>query len=215
MPYMFYISIHFSPNPNYALHLSVGLQYSHSTHHNNISAQQWAVVTQYTVLHTLQINSELLSGTHQYCASCGVILTGYVGYNHCYSCYPLPSAIPHLNILLLSTTFTYPTSQYTPAIRYLQLSHISIYSCYPLASAIPHLNILLLSTTFSYPTSQYTPAIHYLQLSHISIYFCYPLPSAIPHLNILLLSTVFSYPTSQYTPAPLCSTWWVYPSSSK
>ena len=106
-------------------------------------------------------------------------------------------------------------AKHCAAIHYLQLSHISIYSCYPLPSAIPHLNILLLSTTFSYPTSQYTPAIHYLQLSHISIYFCYPLPSAIPHLNILLLSTVFSYPTSQYTPAPLCSTWWVYPSSSK
>jgi len=87
-----------------------------------------------------------------------------------YSCYPLSSAIQHLNILLLSTLFSYPTYQYTAAIHCLQLSHISIYSCYPLSSAIQHLNILLLSTVFSYPTSQYTAAIHYLQLFHISIH---------------------------------------------
>jgi hypothetical protein len=94
--------------------------------------------------------------------------------------------------------FSYPTSQYTPVIHYIQLPHISIYSCNPLSYAIPHLNIILLSTVFSYPTS---PAILYLQLSHISIYSCYPLSSAIPHLNILLLSTAFSYPTPQYNPA--------------
>ena len=108
------------------------------------------------------------------------------------------------NILLRSTVFSYPTSQYTAAIHCLQLSNILIYSCYPLSSATQHLNILLLSTVFSYPTSQYTAAIHCLQLSNISIYCCYPLSSAIQHINILLLSTVFSYPTSQYTAAIHC-----------
>jgi len=96
------------------------------------------------------------------------------------------------NILLLSTIFSYPTSQYTAVIHCLQLSNISIYCCYPLSSAVSHLNILLLSTVFSYPTSQYTAGIHCLQLSNISICCCYPLSSAVPHLNILLLSTVFS-----------------------
>jgi len=71
MPSTFYIPIHFSPTPHsqtmpfHILHsysflphsqtmpflLSVGLQYSHSAHHSNISAQQSAAFThnvQYT-----------------------------------------------------------------------------------------------------------------------------------------------------------------------
>jgi len=48
MPSIFYIPIRFSPTPQSQImpfHSSAGFQYSHCTHHNNISAQQWAPFT--------------------------------------------------------------------------------------------------------------------------------------------------------------------------
>jgi len=82
MPSLFYVPVHYSPTPQSQIMPflpSVGFQYSQSAHYNIISAQQWAA---FTVHHILCINSEQLPGIHQYCASCGVTLTGYVWYNH-------------------------------------------------------------------------------------------------------------------------------------
>jgi len=82
MPSIFYIPIHFSPTPHsqtMPFLLSVGVQCSHSAYQCTAVS---SVYPQCTVHHTLPIYSEQLSGTHQYCASCGVTLTAYVGHNH-------------------------------------------------------------------------------------------------------------------------------------